>query len=142
LQEGLRDVLCLNQEDIFKKFRKLHINKAPGVDGLVSNLFIDTATNMSLPLSVIYRNSLDSAIVPVDWKRAKVSVIYKKGARNKCGNYRTVSLTSQACKKYESILKDVICEHLHKFNHIRQTQHGFMSHKSCLTNVQEFLEFV
>jgi len=126
LQEALLDVLCLNQEDVFKKIRKLHINKAPGVDSLVSNLFIEIATNISLPLSVIYRNSLDSVIVPVNRKRANVCVIYKKGARNECGNYKPVSLTSQACKTLESILKDAICEHLHKFNFIRQTQHGFM----------------
>ena len=69
-------------------------------------------------------------------------VIYKKGARNKCDNYRPVSLTSQACKLFEGIIKDAICEHLHKFNLIRQLQHGFTSHKSCLTNLLEFLEFV
>ena len=92
MQEGLFDVLCLNPEDLFEKIRKLQINKASGVDGLVSNWFIETATNISLPLSAIYRSSLDSGIVPVDWKRVNVCVIYKKGARNECGNYRPVSL--------------------------------------------------
>ena len=105
LQEGLLDVLCLNQEDVFKKIRKLHINKAPGVDGLVSNLFIETATNISLPLSATYRSSLDSGSTSRRWKRANVCVICKKGARNECGNYRHVSLTFQACKIFESIKK-------------------------------------
>jgi len=39
-------------------------------------------------------------------------------------------------------LKHAICKRLHKFNLIRQTQHGFMIYKSCLTNLLEFLEFV
>ena len=78
----------------------------------------------------------------MDWKRANVCVIYKKGITNECGNYRSVSLTSQACKLFEGLIKDAISEHLHKFNLIRQSQHGFMSHKSCLTNLSEFLEFV
>jgi len=100
------------------------------------------ASDISLPLYIIFRNSLDNGIVPVDWKRANVSVIYKKGARNDCSNYRPISLTAQACKIFEGIIKDALCEHLHKYNLIRQSQHGFMRHKSCLTNLLEFLEFV
>ena len=125
-----------------KIINKLHCNKVPGVDGLVSNIFIETASNISLPLFIIFRNSLDNGIVPVDWKRPNVSVIYKKSARNDCGNYRPVSLTAQACKVFEGIIKDALCEHLQKYNLIRQSQHGFMRHKSCLTNLLEFLEFV
>ena len=56
-----------------------------------------------------------------------VCVIFKKGARNECGNYRPVSLTSQACKLFEGIIKDAICEHLQKFNLIRQSQHFMVS---------------
>ena len=71
------------------------------------------ASDISLPLYIIFRNSLDNGIVPVDWKRANVSVIYKKGARNDCGNYRP---TAQAGKIFEGIIQDVFCEHLHKYN--------------------------
>ena len=58
-----------------------------------------------------------------------------------CGNYRPVSLTSQACKLFGDIITDAIRERLHKFNLIQQPQYGFMSHKSCPTNLLEFLEF-
>ena len=97
-----------------------------------------------MPLSIIFRKLLDrpSGVVPMDWKRDNVCVNYKKGIRNECGNYRPVSLTSQACTLFEGLIKDAISEHLLKFNLIRQSQHGFMSHKSCLTNLLEFLEFV
>jgi len=113
--DALLDVF-FNQVDALKIINKLHCNKAPGVDGLVSNIFIETASNISLPLYIIFRNSLDNGIVPVDWKRANVSVIYKKGARNDCSNYRPISLTAQACKIFEGIIKDALCEHLHKYN--------------------------
>ena len=64
----------------------------------------------------MFRSSLDSGVVPIDWKTANVCVIYKKGARNECGNYRPVSLTAQAFKLFEDVTNDAICEHLHKFN--------------------------
>ena len=84
---------------------KLHCHKAPGVDGLVSNVFIETAANISFPLSIICSSSLDSGVIPIDWKRANVCVIYKKGATKECGNYRPVCLTSKACKLFEGKIK-------------------------------------
>ena len=40
----------------------------------------------------------------------------------------------------ESILTDAIVLHLSQNNLIRQSQHGFMARKSCLTNLLEYLE--
>ena len=42
----------------------------------------------------------------------------------------------------ESILKDCIISHLEHFSLIRNSQHGFMKGRSCLTNLLEFLENV
>ena len=33
-------------------------------------------------------------------------------------------------------------EHVRKYNLIRDSQHGFLKQRSCLTNLLEFLEFV
>ena len=45
-------------------------------------------------------------------------------------------------KILESIIKDFIAEHLESCGRIRQSQHGFMKGKSCLTNLLEFFEDV
>ena len=79
--------------------------------------------------------------VPKDWKLANVTPIYKSGARDLSKNYRPISLTSQICKILESIIKDRITEHLDRYGLINSTQHGFMRHKSCLTNLLEFYEY-
>lgn len=57
-------------------------------------------------------------------------------------NYRPVSLTSHICKVMESIIKDKMIDHLNKFDLINLTQHGFLSRRSCLTNLLDFLETV
>ena len=54
------------------------------------------------------------------------------------GNYRPVGLTSVVGKMLESIVKEEIAGHLEKNGSIKQTQHGFMKGKSCLTNLLEF----
>ena len=57
-------------------------------------------------LVIIYQNSLDSGVVPADWKTATVTPLFKKGSRQKAGNYRPVSLTSVVGKMLESIIKE------------------------------------
>ena len=73
---------------------------------------------------------------------ANVVLLCKKGCREKPGNYRPVSFTSVVGKLLEGILRDRIYRHLETQGLIRDSQHGFMSGKSCLTNLIEFFEGV
>ena len=67
--------IVITEDLVHKKLVSLVANKAPGVDGLVSIIFINTADNISLPLYLIFRRSLNSGEIPADWKRAKVTTI-------------------------------------------------------------------
>ena len=53
-------------------------------------------------LQVIFQQSLDTGVVPSDWKQANVVAVYKKGDKNTAANYRPVSLTSISCKTLEA----------------------------------------
>jgi ribonucleases P/MRP protein subunit RPP40 len=139
-QEVLHDIF-ITEEVVYNRLKKLKINKAPGVDGLVPRILVETAGSICRPLCLIFKMSLESGIVPKDWKRANISAIYKKGPKNDPSNYRPISLTSQICKLLETILRDSITDHLQRCRLIRDTQHGFVKKRSCLTNLLEFLEF-
>jgi ribonuclease P/MRP protein subunit RPP40 len=65
-----------------------------------------------------------------------------KRVKEKAENYRPVSLTSIVGKLLESILKDRIVTHLEQHKLLRDSQHGFTSGKSCLTNLLVFFEFI
>ena len=54
------------------------------------------------PISIHLNKTLQYGYILVDWKRAYVSPIYKKGAKNQVENYRPISLTSLVCKLIES----------------------------------------
>jgi hypothetical protein len=132
----------ITKEDINKRLKNLKVNKAPGVDEIVPRILIENADYLSQPLEYIYRESLETGVVPNEWKQANVTPIYKKGPRELACNYRPVSLTSHICKVLESIIRDSLVDYLHGNNLIRDTQHGFVKKRSCLTNLLEFLEFV
>ena len=66
--------------------------------------------------------------------------IFKKGSRTDRANYRPVSLTSVPCKIMESLIKEQMLAHLETNSVVTDAQHGFMSSRSCLTNLLESLE--
>ena len=41
-----------------------------------------------------------------------------------------------------TFIRDALAKHLELHELIRQSQHGFVSKKSCLTNLLEFIDFV
>ena len=86
------------------------------------------------------QKSLNTGVVPRDWRTANVTPIFKKGSRSAPGNYRPVSLTSVCCKVMEQILKDEIVEHLERNSLMGKSQHGFMRGRSCTTNLISFLD--
>ena len=77
-----------------KKLDKLRSDKAAGADDLSPRILYELKDAICRPLATIIKSSLDSGIVPEDWKLANVTPIFKKGSRNQAENYRPVSLTS------------------------------------------------
>ena len=78
--------------------------------------------------------------MPHDWKTARITPIFKKGRKTDANNYRPVSITSQTCKVMERIIRKKILQHVDEHNLMTSCQHGFVSRKSCLTNLLESLE--
>ena len=107
--------LVIDEEMVLGKLKKLREDKSTGVDNLSPRLLVGIGEAIVKPVTIIFNKTLDMSKVPDDWRRANVTPIYKKGSRTKPENYRPVSLTSQICKLFESIVKEAIVEHLEKF---------------------------
>jgi hypothetical protein len=127
---------------VFNKLARLKEGKAPGDDGFVPLFLKQVASEICYPLAEIFNSSLKEGVVPLDWRIANVTPIYKKGSRQEPGNYRPISLTSQIGKLLESIIRDEIVIHLRERKLIGDTQHGFTQKRSCLTNLLEFMEII
>ena len=129
-------------DEVRDRLRGLRADKATGVDELSPRLLRELCEELAYPVTRVFRQSMDTGVVPADWRDADVTPIFKKGRREQAENYRPISLTSQLSKILESILKDQIVAHLDKNNLIRESQHGFRKGRSCTTNLLTFLEYV
>jgi hypothetical protein len=101
------------------------------VDDIVPRLLVQNAECLSKPLLLTFSEFIGRGTVPKQWKCANVTAIFKKGSKDFCCNYRTVSLTSHLCKVLESMISDDMMAHLRKYNLIKESQHGFVQRRSC-----------
>jgi len=129
-----------NESEVLKKLSALPSDKSPGPDGLHPHFLHSCAHTLAKPLSIIFRCSYETGILPTDWKLANVCPVFKKSSKSDVGNYLPISLTSVPCKIMESIIKDRIVRFLESSEFFSSYQHGFVKGRSCLTNLLETFE--
>ena len=80
---------------------QLNPTKATGPDNIKPRVLKEVASEIAPSLTLIYRASMKSGIVPKDWKSAHIAPVFEKGERYKAENYRPISLTAIPCKRLE-----------------------------------------
>jgi len=125
---------------VINKLNALNVNKSHGPDEVHGKLVKELREEIAPALVNLFRASLETGVVPQDFRDATVVPLHKKGGRDKAENYRPISLTSIVGKMLESIVKDKIVAFFDENCLIRDTQHGFTSGRSCLTNLLDFME--
>ena len=118
----------------------LNINKSCGPDEIHPRMLIELADLISGPLALIMNKTLREKQIPNDWKKANVSPIFKKGARNRAENYRPISLTSIVCKLMESIIKEAVMSYVLSNKLLSPKQYGFISGRSTVTQLLRYLD--
>ncbi len=77
-----------------------------------------------MPLHVVLCSAWNTGIIPIDWKRDLVVLLWKwKGDSQDCNNYRGVTLFSVPGKVFARISLDRVRHHL--LEHQRPEQSGF-----------------
>ena len=132
--------IVVTEDAVRKKLSSLNPYKAHGPDGIPPKVLKELSNELAKPITIIFNKSLQSGMVPSEWKTAEVVAIFKKGNRSDPGNYRPVSLTCVLCKMLESFIRDAIVNHMNDHKLYSPCQHGFRRSRSCVTNLLEVME--
>lgn len=94
---------------------------------------------MAIPVTIIFNHSLRTSEFPAPWKVSNVRPIFKNGSRSNVTNYRSIAKLAFLPKIFESL----VCDHIAFFARplIPLEQHGFVKHRSTITNLVEFTSF-
>ena len=132
--------ISFTHNDILSELETLNEDKSTGLDNISTRVLKNCAHQLAQPLKTIFAKSMEERKLPSDWKKARITPIFKKGKKRDVSNYRPVSITSQTCKVMERIIRKKLMTHMEENNLMSPCQHGFISKRSCLTNLLESLE--
>ncbi|CAM4590454.1 unnamed protein product [Lepidochelys kempii] len=126
--------------EVEAKLKQLNGTKSRGPDNLHPRILKELAPEIVSPLARIFNESVNSGVVPYDWRIANIVPIFKKGKDP--GNYRPVSLISVVCKVLEKCLKEKVVKDIEVNGKWDKIQHGLTKGRSCQTNLISFFENV
>ena len=132
--------ILVTQEAIEKNLKKLDVHKAQGPDNVPPKVLKELSHELALPLSFLFNKTFEVGTIPTEWMHANAIAIFKKGTKSDPGNYRPVSLTSVTCKVFESVIRDVLVDHMLNNKLYTDCQHGFRTHRSCITQLLQVME--
>ena len=70
--------ICLYESIVYKKLNEININKSPCSDDLHPKMLFELKDLLVKPLLKIFERSLETGIVPQDWREARASPLFKK----------------------------------------------------------------
>lgn len=127
--------ITISRPGIVELLLNLKTKASPGPDKIPNAFLRRYAEKLSEFLVVIFCASLSSAVIPSEWKTARVVPVLKKGDASLISNYRPISLTSTCCKLLEHIIAKYIIGFLDDNNILSNVQHGFRKGFSTVTQL-------
>ena len=119
------ELLC-SEEQVLQLLLNLSSDSASGPDAISSRMLKSTASSIAYPLSHIFNLSLQSGILPSDWKHSHIVPIPKtKSPSSSPSDYRPISLLPIISKVLERHVYNFIFDFCNRHDVISNSQFGF-----------------
>lgn len=125
--------IVIERNELIKLLKSLDINKSAGPDRVPPILLVNCADTISLPISLLFKKSLQECTMPSMWKLAFITPIHKKGSKTDVTNYRPISKLCLIAKLFEKVIHAQLYAALR--NSFNDYQHGFVRGRSTVSNL-------
>ena len=120
----------VTETEILINLKKLDTRKSTKINDIPIK-FLKVASVVIAPLLTNMINCcIRQEITPDVLKTAQIIPIYKKGPKEKCCNYRSISLLSPISKIFEKCIYERLHQYLTKNKLLTENQFGFRSNRS------------
>ena len=115
--------------------KNLKNGKAAGPDKIPPTIIKDVGDIITKPVKMIFNSSPTNGVFPDIWKIARITPIFKSGAKNDVNNYRPISVISVFSRILERIVHDQLYEFLRANKVITSNESAFQKLYSTVTSL-------
>ena len=133
---------ALKELETLKELKNVKRKKASGLDNFPPGMLNDAALVLIKPLTFIINLSLETGVVPSEWKVAKVIPLYKSGSLAEIDNYRPISILPTLSKILEKIVHKQLMTYLERHSLLFEYQFGFRPNRSTELAVTYFTDLI
>lgn len=119
--------------DIKLLLKNLNGSHSCGWDGISNFMLKSAGSSIISPLVHLFNLCISTSRLPIEWKKAKVTPIFKKGDSSQPSNYRPISLLSSTSKLFERFLCSKLTHYFESNSLFCRYQHGFRSNHSTIS---------
>jgi ribonuclease HII len=113
--------------------RHMKRGKAPGPDGILVDSLKEGGDIATKELAKLFTQCITEQKVPLSWKKANMTILFKKGNKKDLKNYRPISLLSNIYKLFSKVLTNRLQKGLDE--HQPREQAGFRSGYSTTDHI-------
>ena len=116
-------------EEVERAVKQMRKNKAPGVCNITAEMLQNTGVHTVKWLHRVITSVWNTEQTPLDWRKAVIIPIHKKGDRKVCNNTRGISLLSVPGKVFTRVMLNRVNDTVDEA--LRENQCGFRKGRGC-----------
>lgn len=123
----------ITERELDMALKRTKLGKSPGPDGILPEVLVHGGLNLKKYLFALFTIFWSTETLPADFLNPNLTIIFKKGDRSDCGNYRGISLLSTVGK----VLADIILQRLQFVlpDVYPESQHGYRSGRGTIDGI-------
>ena len=122
-------------KDILSIIKSLDSRKSHGCDNISIEMIKICSESVTIPLKIIFEESLKKGIFPEIWKKANFVPIHKKEDKTLIKNYRPISLLSIFGKIFERVIYNSLFNYFLSNKLFVPSQSGFLTGDSSISQL-------
>ena len=127
----------IHPDIVLQMLQHLDIWKSTGPDGISARFLREVAAEITEPLTYLYNFSLQSGLIPSDWKQSNVTAVYKQGPCDDPSNYRPIYVVPIIAK----VLEKLVASQLNSYCEENQLLSPYQGAYRCGRSTEQTLLF-
>ena len=120
--------------EVMEAVKKLKRGKAVGIDNIPNEFIINAGDKFLALLTILYNKVKASGKFPPGWNSGRVSLVHKRGLREKLGNYRPLTVIISLSGLYSRLLNERLTQVVEQHRLLGEIQNGFRKGRTSSDN--------